>query len=90
MGLLDGVWHLLNFLAPAWGLGCLAAALAKLLWWQDFHAVAWSKLALWGSTSSALSLVGGLLLTGHDGKMATYAAMVVSCAAALWWVTRRR
>jgi hypothetical protein len=27
----------------------------------------------------------GLVAFEHDGKMATYAAMVVACALALWW-----
>jgi hypothetical protein len=89
MGLLEGIWHFLNFLAPAWGVGCIAATLAKLLWWEPLRPVAWFQLALWGSSSAALSLVSGLLLTGHDGKIVTYAAMVVSCAVAMWWVAWR-
>jgi cell division protein FtsZ len=29
-------------------------------------------------------LVGGLVMTGHDGKMATYAALVLVCATLEW------
>jgi hypothetical protein len=28
----------------------------------------------------------GLVIFEHDGKMATYSAMVVACAVTLWWV----
>jgi hypothetical protein len=31
-------------------------------------------------------LLLGLVIFEHDGKMATYAAMVFACAIALWWV----
>ena len=34
--------------------------------------------------------IAGLVVFEHDGKMATYAAMVVACAAALWWAGFRR
>ena len=35
-------------------------------------------------------LVGGLVLSGHDGRMATYAALVLASAACQAWLTRRR
>lgn len=82
--------HLANFVLPALGLGAVAAALAKLAWWRALKPVAWWRLALWGSTAALLALVGGLVVTGRDGAMATYAAMVVACAAALGWAGWRR
>jgi hypothetical protein len=85
MGVLDGLWHLLNFFAPAVGVGVMAAWLAKLLWWRDLKSVSPWRMALWAVAASSLALVAGLLWTGHDGKMATYGAMVVACALALWW-----
>ena len=78
------MWHLLNFFAPALGVACIAAALAKLLWRSALRTVAWTRLALWATVACAAVLVGGLLLFGHDGKIATYAAMVVACGVALW------
>ena len=30
--------------------------------------------------------LAGLAVFGHDGKMVTYAAMVVACALTLWWL----
>ena len=40
MGPLDAFWHLLNFFAPAVGVGLIAAALAKLLWRRELAGVA--------------------------------------------------
>jgi len=85
MGVLDGLWHLLNFFAPAVGVGVVAAWLAKLLWWRELKSVSPWRMAAWAVAASSLALVAGLLWTGHDGKMSTYGAMVVVCALALWW-----
>ena len=86
MGPIDAFWHLLNFFAPAVGVGLLAGGLAKLLWRRELKAVAWMRLAGWAAVASAAVLVVGLVVFGHDGKMATYAAMVTVCALTLWWV----
>ena len=85
MGVLDAMWHLLNFLAPAFVVGVAAAFLAKLLWWRALKSVSPWRMATWAVLASSLALVAGLLLTGRDGKMATYGAMVLMCALALWW-----
>ena len=85
MGLLDGLWHLLNFFAPALGVGVMAAGMAKLLWWRDLASASPWRLAAWGVLASSAALVAGLLWTGRDGKMVTYGAMVLVCALALWW-----
>jgi hypothetical protein len=85
MGPIDLLWHLLNLLAPGVSLGLIAAAAAKLLWRRDLAVVAYVRLAGWGAAASTVALLAGLVLTGHDGRMATYAAMVLACAGALWW-----
>ncbi len=85
MGVIDAFWHLLNLLAPALGLGLISAALAKLLWRQELRTVPWRRLAAWASGAGCLVIVGGLLLLGRDGRMATYAAMVLAAAVVLWW-----
>lgn len=85
MGVVDAVWHLLNLLAPALGLGLISAALAKLLWRQELRAVPWRRLAGWVSVAGCLVILGGLVLLGRDGRMATYGAMVLAAAAVLWW-----
>ena len=84
MGPLDAFWHLLNFFTPAVGVGCLGAAAVKLLWRRELAGVSWRRLAAWGCGVGAGALVAGLLLFGRDGRMATYALLVFSVAAAFW------
>lgn len=86
MGPLDATWHLLNFVAPALGVALLAASLVKLIWRRELLAVSWHRLVLWSSGAGAVALIGGLLAFGRDGKMVTYALLVVVSALALWWV----
>ena len=84
MGPLDAIWHVLNFIAPALGLAVLSASAAKLVWRRDLAGVAWLRLALWAALAGMAVLIGGLVVFGRDGKMATYAALVVASAIALW------
>jgi Flp pilus assembly protein TadB len=94
VGSIDLLWHVLNFFAPAVGMGAIAPLLAKLLWRRDLAGVNWKRLTGWATAWSAAALVAGLVVFGHDGKMATYGAMVLACTLTLWWVgfgvTRRR
>ena len=86
MGPLDALWHLLNFFAPAVGVGLIASGFAKLLWRRELAGVRWPRLAAWAIGSCAAVLMAGLVVFGHDGKMSTYAAMVGACALSLWLV----
>lgn len=85
MGPLDLFWHLANLLAPALGMALIAPTLAKLLWRDALRAQPWGPLAAWVGGANAAVLVGGLLLQGRDGRMATYVAMVLATAGLLWW-----
>jgi hypothetical protein len=85
LGPIDALWHVLNFLAPAVGVGLITSALAKLLWRRELKTARWLRLASWATATCAAVLLAGLVLFGRDGKMATYAAMVVGCALSLWW-----
>ena len=90
MNFLDLVWHVVNFAAPALLLGAISAAGAKLLWRRELRTCGWFELIGWAAAASLLACTAGLVATGRDGKMATYAAMVLACAASLWWRTRSR
>ena len=81
----DMLIHLLDLFAPALGLGALAAALAKLLWWRAMDAVAWHWLGVWAAAASGVALLGGLAFFGRDGRMETYAVMVLASAIGLGW-----
>jgi hypothetical protein len=60
-------------------------ALAKLLWRHTLKNVGWWRLGVRVFVVCAVVTIAGLVVFGHDGKMATYAAMVAACALTLWW-----
>ena len=45
-------------------------------------------LIAWSCSAGSLALLGGLVLLGRDGRMASYGAMVAASALALWWAGR--
>ncbi|TAL25185.1 MAG: hypothetical protein EPO01_04245 [Aquabacterium sp.] len=73
----------------ALGFGAIAAGLAKLVWFRDLKPVPWWRLARAVMLASAAVLVIGAAVAGRDGRMSTYAAMVVVGAATLMWAGRR-
>ena len=77
-------------MAPAFGVGMLCALLCKLFWRRSLAGTPWFTLAWQSSVAGLAALVAGLVVTGHDGKLATYAALVVVCALVPWWKTARR
>ena len=85
MGPLDGLWHLLNFFAPAMGVALVAASLAKLVWRKDLSGVPWLRLVLSSAAAGALALIAALIFLGRDGTMAGYGLLAASSAVALWW-----
>lgn len=85
MGPLDALIHFVNFFMPAVGVGLPSALLTKLLWRHALQGVPLRRLALWAVGACALVLVGGLAVTGRDGRMVTYLVMTGVCALALLW-----
>jgi len=78
------ILHLLSFAAPALALAVLMAAAARFLLPRGTAALGW-----WGSVAlnfiAGLAILGGgLWYWGRDGKMATYAAMVLVVASCQW------
>ena len=81
---IDLFWHLANFVLPAVGVGALTAALCKMFWRRSLARTPWFTLA-WQSGAAGLAvLVAGLVITGHDGRMATWAGLVIVCALVPW------
>ena len=83
MGPLDLLIHLLSFLAPAFLLAILVGLAGRLV------LPAGSRPALWRSIlvnflAGAGVLLAGLWFFGRDGKMATYAALVIVVATVQW------
>ena len=85
MGPLDVLWHVANLFVPALALGALAAGLVKVLWRRELAGMPWQRLAGPACAVCAAVTLAGLVLLGRDGRMATYAAMVLACALTLWW-----
>ncbi len=88
MEVVDAFWHLVNLFAVPVGLGLLAPAMAKLVWRDALRGASWAGLALRVSLLCAGVTLAGLVIFGHDGRMATYAAMVAASALLLWWRCR--
>jgi hypothetical protein len=85
MSPIDALWHLLGLFMPALTSGALAAAAAKLLWRAELKGCRWWRLALWAAGAGSLALLAGLVGLGRDGRMLSYAMMVLAMALALWW-----
>ena len=88
MGPLDLLNHLLNFVAPALAVGILLALLAPFFLRRPFAVSTVIAQAAINSIASALALLAGLWFFGHDGKMASYSAMVLAAASSQWLASR--
>jgi len=83
-------WHLANFVAPALGMAALCATACKLIWRRTLARTPWRTLFWQSGLAGLVVLIAGLVLTGHDGRMGTYAGLVAGCALVPWWKTVRR
>ena len=79
----DVFWHLINFLLPA-----LIVSLGVTTWGRYQYRLQTQISWLWRWVMNVMSgvavLVAGVLITGLDGKMYTYGAMVLVCATVEW------
>ena len=88
MGPIDLLNHLLNFVAPAAALALLLAAAARFLKPKQAPALAWwAQIAIVFIVGVAV-LAAGLLAGGRDGRMLTYAALVLATATCQWLLVR--
>ena len=88
MGPLDLVIHLLNFIAPAlFVAGLVLPSCHFLLKKMTKPPVVWVQFAI-NFVIGVAVLTGGLVLFGRDGKMATYAALVLAQGTAQWLLVR--
>lgn len=88
MGPLDILNHLLNFVAPAAAVALLLVLAGGWIGPQGRPAMAaWRRFAVLFVVGVAV-LAGGLLIWGRDGKMLTYAALVLCCASTQWVLSR--
>ena len=82
MGLLDIFNHLFNFLAPALAVAIVLALLGPFLVRKRSGAPVLIAQAAINFVAGAVALLLGLWFFGNDGKMASYAAMLLLCSTA--------
>ncbi|MDI9335231.1 MAG: hypothetical protein QM533_12735 [Cytophagales bacterium] len=75
MSFLDAALHLLNFTLPAVFVGGILA-----LWGRRHSKKSLCRMWLINSVTGIVALLAGLMLFGVDGKMLSYALLVVGCA----------
>jgi hypothetical protein len=83
MGAFDLFWHLTNLFAVAVLFGLVAALGARWIWRRELARVSVRRLIAWAVLPPAGVALAGLLVFGQDGRMTTYAAMVVAVALGL-------
>ena len=66
-------------------LGGLSALAARVIWRRELAGAGLWRLWGWTAAAAILASLGGLIVFGGDGRIGTYAAMVVASALALWW-----
>jgi len=84
MGPLDLLLHLLNFVAPALFTGVVLALAARFVLRGKSAKLPLYAQAAINSIAGVAVLAGGLWYFGRDGKMATYAVLVLVCALSQW------
>ena len=85
--------HLLNFIAPAAFVALTLVLLARVFSWLSRSKKAtarngWVQIAIL-FIANVLVLTAGLVVFGSDGKILTYAALVVVAALCQWAPGRR-
>ena len=89
MGLFATLNHLLNFVAPAFALSLLMPVFARITGHGKASNCGFALQSGIIFLACLAVLIAGLWLGGRDGKMLTYAAMVVVCASVQWAMRRR-
>ncbi len=84
MGFLNPIYHLMNFLAPALAVGVLLAMVGPFIAGKTALARPRIAQAAINVVAGSLALGVGLWFFGRDGKMASYAALLVVSATSQW------
>ncbi len=88
MGPFDLFLHLLSFAAPAVAVALLVALAARILLPGRPASLSWWGQAAINSIVGVGVLGAGLWHFGADGKMVTYAALVLATASCQWALSR--
>ena len=88
MGPLDALYHAVNFMAPAAALAVLLVLGGRLIRSKGALALSWRAQVAINFVVGCAVLVAGLVVLGRDGKMLTYAALVLVAASVQWLCLR--
>ncbi len=88
MSPLAAINHLLNFVAPALVVAVLLVSFAHVFMRKTAKAHGWIAPIAINFIVGCAVLAAGLVLLGRDGRMLTYAALVLACATSQWLLLR--
>ena len=80
------LFHLANFVLPALTMAVFMPLAGR--WVMGTAAMGWQRRMLCHAVPGTLVLAAGLLLQGHDGRMATYVVLVLVSATLEWALHR--
>jgi hypothetical protein len=80
--------HILNFVAPAAVVALLVALGARAAMPAVARRGGWGASFAINFVAGLAALGAGLVAFGHDGKMATYAGLVLAVATSQWLASR--
>jgi len=80
--------HLLNFAAPAMAVALLLVLCSHVFMRNMAKAHGWIAPIAINFVVGCATLGIGLALLGRDGRMLTYAALVLACASSQWLLLR--
>ena len=89
MDFVDLVWHLAGFLAPAVSMAVGMVLLSRILWRNVAPAQSLLAQLAIQLIAGLVVLLAGLVATGHDGRMWTYAALALVAGSVQWALLRR-
>ncbi|MDO8777699.1 MAG: hypothetical protein Q7K57_55090 [Burkholderiaceae bacterium] len=85
MGPFDLANHLINFVMPALAMGVMMPLVSHMMW-RKVSIKPSLKAQMSITTLACLAvLIAGLVIFGNDGKMATYAGLILAGAVCQWW-----
>jgi hypothetical protein len=88
MGPSNYLWHLMGFLEPAAVVALLVSGFSRVLLPKTAGVQSWRVCLAIDFVAGSAALLAGLWYFGRDGKMLTYAALVLACATAQWLASR--
>ena len=87
MNVIDALWHILHFTAPAFAVAALLS-LRGPFWGSKLVLSGFLRRFVLNTIAALAALSLGLWFLGNDGKMMTYLAMVLACASSQWCLMR--